>query len=110
MLLAHYDKIDFAYLHDQAKYELVEDVLNKAIKDVEAFKSGQTTFLRDTFYSDQVVEAKIIDALEYDVPLERIIKKLSCDEEVKGRDEMERAEYLNKIVSASKEIQELINE
>ena len=110
MLLAHYDKIDFAYLHDQAKYELVEDVLNKAIKDVEAFKSGQTTFLRDTFYSDQVVEAKIIDALEYYVPLEKIIKKLSCDEEVKGRDEMERAEYLNKIVSASKEIQELINE
>ncbi|WP_415937382.1 hypothetical protein [Phascolarctobacterium succinatutens] len=56
------------------------------------------------------MEAKIIDALEYDVPLEKIIKKLSCDEEVKGRDEIERAEYLNKIVSASKEIQELINE
>lgn len=44
------------------------------------------------------------------MPLEKIIKKLSCDEEVKGSDELERAEYLNKIVSASKEIQELINE
>ena len=52
----------------------------------------------------------MIESLEYDVPLEKIIKKLSCYEEVKGSDELERAEYLNKIVSASKEIQELINE
>ena len=36
--------IDFDYLREQAKNELVEDVLNKAIKDVEAFKSGETTF------------------------------------------------------------------
>ena len=44
MLLAHYDKIDFDYLREQAKNELVGDVLNKTIKDVEAFKLGETTF------------------------------------------------------------------
>ena len=110
MLLAHYDRIDFDYLHEQAKLELVEDVLNKAINDVEAYKAGKTTYLRDNFYSDKIVESKIIDALEYDVPLERIIKRLSGDDQVKGDTELARIEYLNSIISKSKEIQDLLNE
>ena len=110
MLLSHYENIDFAYLRKQAKYELVSDVLEKAITDVEAYKTGKSLYLRDNFYSDKVVEGKIIDALEYDVPLSKIIDRLSKDEQIKGLSVDEKKKYLKAIVEASTAIQELLAE
>lgn len=110
MIYSHYDSIDFVYLRKQAEYELVSDVLEKAIADVEEYKAGRSPYLRDNFYSDKVIEAKIVDALEYDVPLDKIIKRLSKDAQVKGISVDERRVYLEAIIKSSKEIQELLLE
>ena len=110
MIYSHYDSIDFVYLRKQAEYELVSDVLEKAIADVEEYKAGRYPYLRDNFYSDKVIEAKIVDALEYDVPLDKIIKRLSKDAQVKGISVDERRVYLEAIIKSSKEIQELLLE
>lgn len=110
MLLSHYDNIDFEYLRSQAEYELVSDVLEKAIADVEAYKGGTSSYLRNNFYSDKTVETKIIDALEYDVPLEKIISRMSMDEQIKGHNVTERKNYLEKIVKTSREIQKILTE
>lgn len=110
MLLSHYENIDFEYLRKQAKYELVSDVLEKAIADVEAYKTGKSPYLRNNFYSDKVVERKILDALEYDVPLSKIIDRLSKDEQVKGLSVDEKKNYLNAIVETSTEIQKFLAE
>ena len=110
MIYSHYDSIDFAYLRKQAEFELISDVLEKAIADVEAYKAGRSPYLRDNFYSDKVIEAKIVDALEYDVPLERIISRLSNDNQVRGFSIDEKTSYLTSIIKSSKEIQELLSE
>ena len=57
-----------------------------------------------------MVEAKIVDALEYDVPLEKIVRRLSNDAQVKGGSLDERKIYLEAIIKSSKEIQELLSE
>lgn len=110
MIYSHYESIDFVYLRKQAEYELVSDVLEKAIADVEDYKAGKSPYLRNNFYSDKVVEAKIVDALEYDVPLDKIIRRLSNDAQVKGVSVDERKIYLEAIIKSSKEIQELLLE
>ena len=110
MIYSHYESIDFVYLRKQAEYELVSDVLEKAIADVEYYKAGKSPYLRNNFYSDKVVEAKIVDALEYDVPLDKIIRRLSNDAQVKGISVDERKIYLEAIIKSSKEIQELLLE
>ena len=110
MIYSHYESIDFVYLRKQAEYELVSDVLEKAIADVEDYKAGKSPYLRNNFYSDKVVEAKIVDALEYDVPLDKIIRRLSNDAQVKGISVDERKIYLEAIIKSSKEIQELLLE
>ena len=110
MIYSHYDSIDFAYLRKQAAYELVSDVLEKAIADVEEYKAGKSPYLRNNFYSDKVIETKIVDALEYDVPLERIISRLSNDNQVKGSSLEEKVIYLESIIKESKEIQEVLSE
>ena len=110
MIYSHYESIDFVYLRKQAEYELVSDVLEKAIADVEDYKAGKSPYLRNNFYSDKVVEAKIVDALEYDVPLDKIIRRLSNDAQVKGISVDERKIYLEAIIKYSKEIQELLLE
>ena len=110
MIYSHYDSIDFAYLRKQAEFELISDVLEKAIADVEAYNAGRSPYLRDNFYSDKVIEAKIVDALEYDVPLERIISRLSNDNQVRGFSIDEKTSYLTSIIKSSKEIQELLSE
>ena len=110
MIYSHYDSIDFAYLRKQAAYELVSDVLEKAIADVEEYKAGKSPYLRNNFYSDKVIETKIVDALEYDVPLARIISRLSNDNQVKGSSLEEKVIYLESIIKESKEIQEVLSE
>lgn len=110
MLFSHYASIDFEYLRRQAKFELVEDVLEKAIADVQAYQAGRSAYLRDNFYSDKIVEEKIIDALEYDVPLKKIISRLANDEQVKGTSIAEKQKYLEYIIGASKDIQELLSD
>ena len=110
MLLSHYDSIDFDYLRSQAEYELVSDVLDKAIADVNNYKAGETVYLRNDFYSDKVVENKIIDALEYDVPLNKIICRLENDNQIKGKDNGERKIYLDYIIKSSKAIQKLLED
>ncbi|MDO4921491.1 MAG: hypothetical protein Q4E64_06670 [Phascolarctobacterium sp.] len=110
MILSHYDDIDFEYLRSQAEYELVGDVLEKAISDVECYKEGKSPYLRNRFYSDKIIEQKIIDALEYDVPLDKIVSRLATDDQVKGSDSVERKAYIKYIVSASAEIQKLLKE
>lgn len=108
MLLAHYAEIDFNYLNEQAKNELVEDALEKAIVDVDNYKNGRSPFLRNNFYDDKVVEIKIIDALEYDVPVEKIVARLAKDDQVKGKNLKDKEEYLRSIIARSQEIQELL--
>ena len=66
--------------------------------------------MRNNFYSDKVIETKIVDALEYDVPLERIISRLSNDNQVKGSSLEEKVIYLESIIKESKEIQEVLSE
>lgn len=110
MLFSHYDRIDFAYLRKQAEYELVSDVLEKAIADVEAYRAGKSSYLRDNFYSDKIVEAKIIDALEYDVPLDKIIDRLSKDDQIRGQSADEKKNYLAFIIKSSAELQELLSD
>lgn len=110
IIYSHYDSIDFAYLRKQAAYELVSDVLEKAIADVKEYKAGKSPYLRNNFYSDKVIETKIVDALEYDVPLERIISRLSNDNQVKGSSLEEKVIYLESIIKESKEIQEVLSE
>lgn len=109
MLFSHYDNIDFEYLRKQAKQELVSDVLEKAIADVEEYKKGKSSYLRNNFYSDKVVEAKIIDALEYEAPLDKIISRLSKDDQVKGASADEKKAYLESIIKSSREIQRLLS-
>lgn len=108
LLLSHYQKIDFQYLREQAQKELVIDALEKAILDVDNYKCGKTTFLRNNFYDDKVVETKIIDALEYDVPVEKIVARLAKDDQVKGKNLKDKEEYLRSIIARSQEIQELL--
>lgn len=110
MLLTHYDNVDFGYLHEQAKSELIEDALDKAIADVENYRYGRTPYLRDKFYTDKYVERKIIDALEYDAPLNKILDRLTKDDQVKGASENERRIYLKAILERSEEIQKILGE
>lgn len=95
MIYSHYDSIDFAYLRKQAAFELISDVLEKAVADVEEYKAGRSPYLRNNFYSDKVVETKIVDALEYDVPMEKLSEDCRMMIRSKGFLQMKRKAILN---------------
>lgn len=109
MLYAHYDKVDFTYLREQAEKELVAEAVEKMIADVKAYQQGNIPSLRDTTYADAEVERKIMMRLENDEELDDILFSLCMDKQVKGMDVYERRRYLKDIVKKSSEIQEWLN-
>lgn len=110
MLYAHFDEIDFDYLRAQGEVLLIDKAVEKMIADVTNFKENKTDYLRDTFFSDKEIIDKIIDRLELDDPIVKIIRSLCQDDRVKGKSPNERCIYLREIIKSNKKIKLLVKE
>ncbi len=106
MLCAHFDRVDFDYLRQEGKNELIEEAVEKMISDVIAYREGRSSLLRDNSYTDEELESKIMGRLENDEELQSVIIALCKDKQVPGRDRYAKLQNIKRIVKTSAEIQE----